>query len=71
MTADLEHGTRNFKFTRRAFLGLNEIFHFEKYSGRRLFKDDFFIQVLFVYYFISNYKFTTDQREAFLIDSFF
>ena len=31
---------------------------------------NFFIYVLIVYYLLSNYKFTSNQREAFLIDSF-
>ena len=43
------------------------------FCGRRLYqynKDDIFIQVLIVNKLFSNYKFTSNQKEAFLIDSF-
>ena len=42
------------------------------YSGKRLYqykKDDFFIQVFIVNEIFSNYKFTSNQREASRIGS--
>ena len=41
-----------------------------KYGDKRLYqynKDDFFIYVLIVNKLFSNYKFTSNQREAFLL----
>ena len=43
------------------------------YSGKQLYQyheDEFFIQVLIVNKLFSNTKFASNQREAFLIDSF-
>ena len=42
------------------------------YGGKRLchYNEDFFIKVLILNRLFSNYKFTNNQREAFLIDKF-
>ena len=49
---------------------LSTLTHNSNFTVVSGYEDDFFIQDLIVNMLFSNYKFTSNPREAFLIDSF-